>query len=124
MSVFVGPVVKWVRVFKLNQSTKEWEEIQMLGSYSLYISRASSLSVIGRRSDMANRIYFSRFHREQMVYHSLDTKKYHFGTEDSLPDLYGTREHLDCAWIEVPQQGKHHQQMTINLAILRELIHF
>ncbi|KAL3508477.1 hypothetical protein ACH5RR_027878 [Cinchona calisaya] len=103
LSVFLGHKGNrgWIRIFKLNPSgLEEWEEISTLGCYSLYLSRSSSFAAIEERPNMANRIYFPRFYQDDLVYYSLNTKKYHsVGREDSLANLFGTRMPMFCAWI-------------------------
>lgn len=103
LSVFLGHKgnTSWIRIYKLNRSTlEEWEEISTLGSYSLYVSRSSSFGAIAERPNLANRIYFPIFHRDNLVYYSLNTKRYHaIGREDSLANLFGTRMPLFCAWV-------------------------
>lgn len=101
LSVFVGHLGKWVRVFKLNESKMTWIRVESLGNYMLYVSRLSSFSVKAKIPGMENKIYFSRFYGQNIVFYSLETGKYHskFESKD-IVDFYSSREKLYCCWIE------------------------
>ena len=103
ISVFIGDFGKWVRVFKLNQSTMVWERVENLGNRTLYISRSSALSTVAKNSKLENKIFIPRFCGEDIVSYSLSTGMYHYsnGCEDgSMKDYQGTRKLLLCGWIE------------------------
>ncbi|CAI9118673.1 OLC1v1020269C1 [Oldenlandia corymbosa var. corymbosa] len=90
----------WIRVFKLKEF-KKWEEIHQLEGYSLCLSWSSSISVLTETPEMANRIYFPKFYKDELVYYSLDTKTYHsVGSQHDLESLNETSMYMDCAWIE------------------------
>ncbi|KNA16907.1 hypothetical protein SOVF_084700 [Spinacia oleracea] len=101
-SVFVDnrlgmPIIK---VFKLNDTTKYWDEIHNLGNHVLFISRASCLSRVTSDPKMKNRIYLPRLQGETVVYYSLETKTYHYlGSDNPMVHLYGTKEPVKCCWI-------------------------
>ncbi|CAI9110218.1 OLC1v1010210C1 [Oldenlandia corymbosa var. corymbosa] len=89
-----------VRVFKLKDH-KEWEEIDTLEGYCLYVSRTTSMSCLAERADMADRVYFSQFFQDDLVYYSLRAKEYHsVGSPSKLLNYNQTSIVLDCAWIK------------------------
>ncbi|KAI3978272.1 hypothetical protein MKX01_003435 [Papaver californicum] len=102
LAVFLSKFRTCVKVFRLDMDRMVWFKVESLGKYMLFISNTSSLSAIAPNSHMENKIYFPRFHGEDIVYYSLDTCKYHtFGSQDySGTDFYNTKEQLYCSWIE------------------------
>lgn len=102
LAVFLSQFRTCVKVFRLDMDTMLWVKVESLGKYMWFISNTSSLSAIAPNSRMANKIYFPRFHGEDIVYDSLDTCKYHtFGSQHySGTDFYNTKEQLYCSWIE------------------------
>ncbi|CAI9089598.1 OLC1v1024199C1 [Oldenlandia corymbosa var. corymbosa] len=91
LSIFIGGGgnvegnKSWVRVFKLQDEKKKWVEMNSLEGYCLFLSSPSSLSYLAERPDMANRIYFPMFYSKELVYYSLNTKRYHcVGSQDEL----------------------------------------
>uniref|UniRef100_A0A7N2M8R2 F-box domain-containing protein n=1 Tax=Quercus lobata TaxID=97700 RepID=A0A7N2M8R2_QUELO len=100
LSVFVGPVGKWVRVFKLNKSRMTWIRVESLGDYMLFLSSKSSFSAKAQTPGMENKIYFPRFCGQSIVFYSLETCKYQSFQSEDVVDFYSSREKLDCCWIE------------------------
>ncbi|XP_071905393.1 uncharacterized protein [Coffea arabica] len=91
----------WIRVYKLINDEQNWQEMNSLGNYSLYLSRYSSIARLEESPDMANRIYFPRFYQGGLLYYSLSTKKYHsVGSDDLLDNFFGTTMYNDCAWVD------------------------
>ncbi|CAI9110037.1 OLC1v1009997C1 [Oldenlandia corymbosa var. corymbosa] len=90
----------WVRVFKLRDH-EEWEEMETLGGHCLYLSRLSSISCLAPNPYVANRIYFPKFYKDELVYYSLSTKRYHSaGSQQELQSFNETSRFVDCAWIQ------------------------
>ncbi|KAF8376665.1 hypothetical protein HHK36_031667 [Tetracentron sinense] len=101
LSVFMGHMGKFTRVFRLNRSKMVWIEVKSLGNHMLFVSHTSSISAKAKTPEMANKIYFSRFQGESIVFYSLETRMYHsVGSEHSMSDFYDTKEQLHCGWIE------------------------
>ncbi|CAI9088412.1 OLC1v1022723C1 [Oldenlandia corymbosa var. corymbosa] len=92
----------WVRVFKLKEDDIErcWEEIDSLDGYCLYLSYSSSMSRLAETPDVANRIYFPKFCKDELVYYSLNSKRYHsMGSQHELQNSHKITMYWDCAWI-------------------------
>ncbi|XP_026414874.1 uncharacterized protein LOC113310418 isoform X3 [Papaver somniferum] len=73
MSVLLGHLGKWVRIFRLNETDMIWVEVKHLGQHMLCISNTSCVSAMAPTSRMENKIYFPRLHNEGILYYSLDT---------------------------------------------------
>ncbi|XP_026432841.1 uncharacterized protein LOC113330201 isoform X2 [Papaver somniferum] len=73
MSVLLGHLGKWVRIFRLNDTEMVWVEVKCLGRYMLCISNTACVSAMAPTSRMENKIYFPRLHNEGILYYSLDT---------------------------------------------------
>ncbi|GLT42955.1 hypothetical protein SLA2020_169320 [Shorea laevis] len=103
MSVFVGFLGSWVRIFRLNgktESTMVWTEVENLGNHTIYVSQYSSFAIPATHG-MGNRVYFPRFYGKNAVYYSLVSKKLHpHGTEEVLNSFYNTKEQLCSNWIQ------------------------
>ncbi|PWA17129.1 hypothetical protein CTI12_AA630340 [Artemisia annua] len=96
-----------IEVFKFNDLTKEWEEINSLGRYMIIISDTTCLCIEAKMREMENKIYFSRLHSEseKIVFYSLETGRYHISDgkniKESFEDFFGTKYHLyPHTWIE------------------------
>ncbi|OVA08173.1 Protein of unknown function DUF295 [Macleaya cordata] len=102
LSVFLGHLGKWVRIFRLDFSRMVWVEVESLGRHMLFVSHTSCLSTVAPDNQMKNKIYFPRFHGEgRIIFYSLDTGRYHcHGGSHSSQDFYNTKEQLYCSWIE------------------------
>jgi hypothetical protein len=98
LSVFEGPFCKWVRIFKLNESTMTWTKVESLGNYMLFVGK-TSFSAVAKISGMENKIYFPRFYDQSIVFYSLETKKYHT-FENEVVNFESVREAHNCSWIE------------------------
>ncbi|GKV37366.1 hypothetical protein SLEP1_g45408 [Rubroshorea leprosula] len=100
LSVFVGSLGKWVRIFRLDFSEMVWVEVENLGNRSLYLSCFSSFATPSI-SGMENKVYFPRFYSDRLVYYSLDSRKFHcHGAQDILEDFYNTKMQLFSCWIQ------------------------
>ncbi|KAJ0958429.1 hypothetical protein HanPSC8_Chr01g0038881 [Helianthus annuus] len=104
--VIVGEFGECVEVFKLNDSTK-WEKTESLGRHAVYICGKACLCVEAKTPEMANKIYFPRFHSKnrKIVFYSLATRRYHTfngqDIEESFGDFMGTKHYIDPhVWIE------------------------
>ncbi|XP_026453280.1 F-box/kelch-repeat protein At1g57790-like [Papaver somniferum] len=100
--VNVGLRGKSVDIYRLDDSEMVWVKLNSLGKHALFISYASSFSAIAPRSFMVNNIYFPRLQGERILYHSLDTCRYHFvgGNQHYAQDFHNTKERSNCTWIE------------------------
>ncbi|GKD60371.1 hypothetical protein Tco_1297880 [Tanacetum coccineum] len=67
-----------VEVFKMNDSTKEWEKVDSLGSHMIYISSTTCMCLEAKSRHMENKIYFPQLHSKNnmIVFYSLETCKY------------------------------------------------
>jgi hypothetical protein len=59
----------------------------------------TSFSAVAKISEMENKIYFSRFYDQSIVFYSLETKKYHT-FENEVVNFESVREAHNCSWIE------------------------
>ncbi|XP_022734309.1 F-box protein At3g56470-like [Durio zibethinus] len=101
LSVFVGFMGKWLKVFELNLSTMNWVEIDNVRDKVIHVSRISSFSTAATTEEMRNTVCLPRFYEDNLVYYSLDYKKYHFyGSNVVMEDFYNTKEQLYSGWIE------------------------
>nr|XP_043624482.1 F-box protein At4g00893-like [Erigeron canadensis] len=77
--VIVGHFGETVEVFKLNDHKREWEMIESIGRYTIYISRTTCLSMEAKTSEMENKIFFPRLHSKngKIVFYSLKTCRFH-----------------------------------------------
>ncbi|KAK9699676.1 hypothetical protein RND81_08G188700 [Saponaria officinalis] len=99
-SIFFGQVGKKVQVFTFDIRENSWTEVDDLGKHVLFVSPASSFSVVDTDSTKRNRIYLPFRMRNDIIYYSLNTYKYHvLGKEDSMEDLYGMSIPQVCCWI-------------------------
>ncbi|KAK9273945.1 hypothetical protein L1049_018757 [Liquidambar formosana] len=58
LSVFVGNLGEWVKVFKLRVADSEWVEVKNLGSQMLFVSPTTSLAVVASEEKMKNKFIF------------------------------------------------------------------
>ncbi|KAI3826315.1 hypothetical protein L1987_00361 [Smallanthus sonchifolius] len=107
--VIISEFGESIEVFKLNESTEEWEKIDELGKHMIYISDTSCICLEAKSPEMENKIYFPRLLHDEdtkIVFYSLETCKYHTFDDKNIQesfgaDLFGTK-HL-CyphTWIE------------------------
>lgn len=101
ISVLLGRLGNWVRIFRLNETKMVKSEVKHLGRHMLFLSSTSCISAIAPTSQMENKVYFPRLHNEGILYYSLDTGMYHsLGSRHSAKDYRGSNEKLHCSWIE------------------------
>ncbi|PWA84433.1 hypothetical protein CTI12_AA157140 [Artemisia annua] len=106
LKVIVGKFGERVEVFKRNGSKEEWEKINNIGKYMIYICGTTCLSTEAKMPQMENKIYFPLLYskNKKMVFYSLETCMYHtFNGENiqQFKDFLGTTYHLfPHAWIE------------------------
>ncbi|MFS7908227.1 hypothetical protein Hanom_Chr01g00080721 [Helianthus anomalus] len=94
--VIVAQFGKSVEVFKLNNSTKEWEKIYDLGKHMIYISSTSCICLEANLPEMGNKIYFPRLlHSEdtKFVFYSLQTCMYHTFDDKNIQEYFGADLH-------------------------------
>ncbi|KAJ0784365.1 hypothetical protein HanPSC8_Chr01g0035891 [Helianthus annuus] len=104
---------EFVEVFKLNDSTKEWEKINDLGKHMIYISETSCICLDAKSPQMGNMIYFPRYHGNntkakspqtgnniyfprlldntdtKIVFYSLETCSYHTFDDKNIQQSFG-----------------------------------
>ncbi|XP_026432656.1 F-box/kelch-repeat protein At1g57790-like isoform X2 [Papaver somniferum] len=101
VSVLLGHLGKWVRIFRLNDVEMVWVEVKHLGRHMLCISNTSCTSAMAPTGRMENKIFFPRLHNDEIVYYSLDTGMYHsLGSKHCAKDYRDSKENLNCSWIE------------------------
>ncbi|XP_058724904.1 uncharacterized protein LOC131596308 isoform X2 [Vicia villosa] len=88
-----------VEVFKLNESTMTWVEVESLENHMIFIGK-TSFSAVASIPGMENKIYFPRFYEQSIVFYSLETNKYHTFQHDQVVDFHHWREHLNGTWIQ------------------------
>ncbi|XP_058777033.1 uncharacterized protein LOC131651384 [Vicia villosa] len=99
LSVFECCYRKWVKVFKLNESTMRWIKVESLNNQMLFVGNHTSFSAVAKIPGMENKIYFTRFYDESIVFYCLETNKYHtFGNE--VVNFHHVKEHLNSCWID------------------------
>ncbi|XP_076950004.1 uncharacterized protein LOC143622862 [Bidens hawaiensis] len=97
-----------VEVYKLNQSSQDWEKIDGLGRCMIYICGATCICKEAKAPEMENKIYFPRLHSKngKIVFYSLETCKFHTFNgrkfeEESFEGFLGTKYILNPhVWIE------------------------
>ncbi|KAL2926116.1 hypothetical protein RDABS01_023709 [Bienertia sinuspersici] len=98
-SVFVGKMGNWIEVFRFDYPNKCWIKIDYMKNYTLFISRKSSFSIVTSDDRMRNKIFLPLLRGKDIVYYSLDTKKYHIlGHDDVMENLLGLKEPRCCCW--------------------------
>ncbi|CAJ2639928.1 unnamed protein product [Trifolium pratense] len=98
LSVFEGPLGKWVQVFKFNENTMTWTKVESLGNYMLFVGK-TSFSAVTNIQGMENKIYFPRFYDQSIVFYSLETQKFHT-FENEVVNFERVSEPLNYSWIE------------------------
>ncbi|PIA51520.1 hypothetical protein AQUCO_01100401v1 [Aquilegia coerulea] len=100
-SVALGFMGTPVSVFKLDYSQMEWVRVESLGDKVAFLSHTSSMLVPAELKGVEDRIYLPKFLRNESIFYSLKTKKYHcFGNKESHADWINTTEHWNCTWID------------------------
>ncbi|KAI3949021.1 hypothetical protein MKW98_021627 [Papaver atlanticum] len=101
LSVLLGRLGNWIRIFRLDVAKMVWLEVKHLGRHMLFLSNESCISALAPTSQMENKIYFPRLHNEGILYYSLDTGMYHsLGSCHSAKDFRDSKKKLHCSWIE------------------------
>lgn len=89
LSIFIGEMGEWIRVFKLEQPKVKWVLVKSLGNNTLFISPLSSFATVAMECEMVMVFFF--------IFYSLDTGKYStLKGEDWMEDLSGTKEQVRC----------------------------
>lgn len=89
-----------VKVFRLLEPDMRWELVDDLGDMVFYVSNASSFGYRTCNKSLKNKIFFTRFHDEKVVFYSLYTKKYHsFGGNYSSKGCYGFKSYDHATWM-------------------------
>ncbi|KAL6523449.1 hypothetical protein OROGR_017052 [Orobanche gracilis] len=99
LSVFEGYFGKWIRVFKLDESTMTWIEVENLENHMLFVGH-TSFSAVAHVPGMENKIYFPKFYMDNIVFYSLETKKYHTLGSNEVVNFHDMKEHVNSSWIE------------------------
>ncbi|CAI9088034.1 OLC1v1022263C1 [Oldenlandia corymbosa var. corymbosa] len=109
LSVYEGNGWKWCRVFRLDHSSSAmvWEEVKDLKNYNWYLSFVSGFGKEAKRPGMGNKIYFTWFYDDSIIYFSLNTNNFYCSkgkgdesVEDSIMSYNGSKEQLHCCWFE------------------------
>ncbi|KAI3683668.1 hypothetical protein L1987_84180 [Smallanthus sonchifolius] len=107
--VIISEFGESIEVFKLNESTEEWEKIDEFGKHMIYISDTSCIRLEAKSPEMGNKIYFPRLLHDEntkIVFYSLETCKYRTFDDKNIQesfgaDLFGTKHHsYPHTWIE------------------------
>lgn len=76
--VFVTDEEREVSVVKFDFSEMKWTELESLGNKCLYVStNGSFVETCEEGDEMANKIYFTKFHDQNGVRYSLESGMYH-----------------------------------------------
>ncbi|XVF76192.1 hypothetical protein PTKIN_Ptkin13bG0247000 [Pterospermum kingtungense] len=91
-------------IFKLDQSKMVWEELQTLGSVTIFASFLSSHSRTDLPGIMRNSVYFSkvRFFGKRCISYSLDDYRYYPRKQCYE---WGEQDPFENIWIEPPQDA-------------------
>ncbi|RAL41384.1 hypothetical protein DM860_010178 [Cuscuta australis] len=102
MAVYMSYMGKRICVLELDERDKmEWVKVECLGDYMLFLSEHSSFAAKKVIEGMENKIYFPRFHKQYIVFYCLETRLFKtFGSNFSQKDLFGTKEQLNCCWMQ------------------------
>ncbi|KAK6115049.1 hypothetical protein DH2020_007318 [Rehmannia glutinosa] len=99
-AVFLLHEERKVNMYRLLEPEMKWEPVEDIGDKVLYLSHASSFGDTAYLKNMANRIYFSRFHGDSAVFYSLNSGKYHSLDGDySENNSYGLKRLNFATWI-------------------------
>ncbi|KAK9052041.1 hypothetical protein SSX86_028669 [Deinandra increscens subsp. villosa] len=102
--VIISEKIECVEVFKLNDYTKDWEKIECLGRYMIYIGDTTCMCIEAKLPEMENKIFFPRLHARngKMIFYSLETLRYHRFDGKINEEIFGFgRVHVNThAWIE------------------------
>ncbi|KAL7155680.1 hypothetical protein ABFS83_03G092800 [Erythranthe nasuta] len=99
--VFAMDGEREVKVFKLSE-TFSWESVKDIGDMVFYVSNTSSFGYTtdAKSKSMKNKIFFSKFHGDNVVHYSLDTQKYHsFEGDYSSNNPHGLKRLDFATWI-------------------------
>ncbi|KAK9045568.1 hypothetical protein V6N11_051477 [Hibiscus sabdariffa] len=100
VSICMGPIGEYVRVFRLNYDCEiGWEEVHSLGDRMIFASRTCCISM--QTDTMGNTIYFPSFDiGGNGLFYSLASRKFHSLVLSSAKnDLYNTKRMLHSVWI-------------------------
>nr|XP_043632280.1 F-box/kelch-repeat protein At3g18720-like [Erigeron canadensis] len=95
-----------MEVFKLNDSTGEWEKVNGLGKHMIYICDTTCLCIEAKTPAMENKIFLAQLSSEnkKIVFYSLDTCTFHTFNGKSVQENVGgvaTTTYLSAhTWIE------------------------
>ncbi|KAL7106043.1 hypothetical protein ACP275_07G086000 [Erythranthe tilingii] len=90
-----------VRVYRLVEKPEcfLWEPVEDLGDMVFFVSNTSCFAFTGNAENMANKIYFPRFHGDDLVFYSLKTRKFHtFKGDFSSKKSYGLKRFDFAIW--------------------------
>ncbi|KAL8059274.1 hypothetical protein ABFX02_03G074900 [Erythranthe guttata] len=90
--------IRKVRVFRLLKDFL-WELVENIGDMVFYVSNTSSFGHKTNVKSLMNKIFFSKFNGDNVVYYSLDSQKYHsFEGDYSSDNAHGSRRLDFAAW--------------------------
>ncbi|KAK8698128.1 hypothetical protein V6N13_114259 [Hibiscus sabdariffa] len=102
VSICMGPIREYVRVFRLNRYDRRkfrWEEVHSLGDRMIFACRTCCISM--QTDTMGNTIYFPSFDiGGNGLFYSLASRKFHsLALASAKNDLYNTKRMLHSVWI-------------------------
>ncbi|XP_076960740.1 uncharacterized protein LOC143637175 [Bidens hawaiensis] len=102
--VIVDESGKYVEVSKLNYINNEWEKIECLGRYTIYIDGTTCLYIETKVPELENKIFFPRLDSKNgnIVFYSLETGRYHTFNGNKMQEFagLGIRHVYSHAWIQ------------------------
>nr|XP_043632745.1 uncharacterized protein LOC122603945 [Erigeron canadensis]XP_043632746.1 uncharacterized protein LOC122603945 [Erigeron canadensis] len=103
--VVMGSFGKLIEVFKLNDSTQEWEKVNGLGRHMIYLCDTTCLCIEAKTPEMENKIFLAQLSSgtKKIVFYSLETCTFHTFNGKSIQkkvDIVPTRYVCAHTWIE------------------------
>lgn len=94
MSVFMRNSTEPPRVFRIDEMTMSWIEVEDIGGAALFLDSRVSYAVESPEAGHGNRIYFPRYSEDgkQPSFYNMETKMY-------CPTFYGLKNPLNCVWV-------------------------
>jgi hypothetical protein len=94
ISVFTRDAAEPPRVFKLDETSMAWTEVEDIGGAALFVDYRASFGLMSPGAGNGNRIYFQRYSEDgkHAAFYDMETKVYHL-------TFYGVKEPLNCVWV-------------------------
>lgn len=101
VAVYVTHEEQRVFINRINLIKNEWRPIQKLSNKMMYVSYGASFLKPTLEKATGNKIYFPKVERDNCIFYSLASTKYHsFSGDYSKGIPYNIKEYKNCAWIE------------------------